>query len=67
VNSIKINWDAALDGQKKLMGMGIIARDCQGEVKAAMCDVIPYIRDPNVAEAIAARRAVQFGRNIYRV
>jgi hypothetical protein len=30
-NSIKINWDAALDGRKKLMGMGIIARDCQGK------------------------------------
>jgi ribonuclease HI len=65
VNSIKINWDAALDGRKKIMGMGIVASDCQGEVKAAMCDVvIPYIRDPTVAEAIAARRAVQFGCNM---
>ncbi|XP_062145408.1 uncharacterized protein LOC133852660 [Alnus glutinosa] len=64
LNSIKINWDAALDGRKKLMGVGIIARDCQGEVKAAMCDVIPYIRDPIIAEAIAARFAVLFGRNL---
>jgi hypothetical protein len=64
VNSIKFNWDAALDGRKKIMGMGIVARDCQGEVKAAMCDVIPYIRDPSVAEAIAAHRAVQFAHNL---
>jgi len=63
-NNIKINWDAALDGRKKLMGMGIVVRDSQGEVKAAMCDVIPYIRDPVVAEAIGARCAVQFGRNL---
>jgi len=61
VNSIKINWDAALDGRKKIMGMGIVARQCRGVVKAAMCDVIPYIRDSTVAEAIGARRAVQFG------
>jgi hypothetical protein len=53
-----------LDGRKKIMGMGIVASDCQGEVKAAMCDVIPYIRDPTVAEAIVARRAVQFGCNM---
>jgi hypothetical protein len=63
-NSIKINWDAALDGRKKLMGVGIIARDCQGVVKAAMCDDIPYIRDPIIAKAIAARCAVLFGRNL---
>ncbi|XP_062157888.1 uncharacterized protein LOC133865460 [Alnus glutinosa] len=64
VNSIKFNWDAALDDRKKIMGMGIIARDHHGDVKAAMCDVIPYIRDPSVAEAIAARRAVQFAHNM---
>jgi ribonuclease HI len=64
VNSIKFNWDAALDDRKKIMGMGIIARDHHGEVKASMCDVIPYIRDPSVAEAIAARRAVQFAHNM---
>jgi len=61
---IKINWDAALDGRKKIMGMGIIARDCIGVVKAAMCAVIPYIRDPTVAEALGARRAVEFGRDM---
>jgi hypothetical protein len=29
-----------------------------------MCDVIPYIRDPIIAEAIAARCAMHFGRNL---
>jgi hypothetical protein len=59
-NSIKINWDATLDGRKKIMGIRIVARDCLGVVKAAMCAVILYIRDPTVAEAMGAQRAVQF-------
>jgi len=50
-SSIKINWDAALDGQKKIVGTGIVARDCLGVAKAAMCAVIPYIRDPTMAES----------------
>jgi hypothetical protein len=55
-NSIKINWNAALDGRKKIIGMGIVVRDyCLGVVKTAMCAVIPYIRDPTVAEAIGAQ------------
>jgi hypothetical protein len=64
VNSIKINWDAALDGRKNIMGMGIVARDWGGVVKATMWAVIPYIRNPTVAKAIGARRAVQFGREM---
>jgi len=58
-NCIKINWDAALDGRKKLMGIGIIARDYQGGVRAAKCEVFPHIRDPVAAEAIGA---LSFGR-----
>ncbi|XP_062167043.1 uncharacterized protein LOC133873342 [Alnus glutinosa] len=44
--------------------MGIIARDCMRVVKAAMCAVIPYIRDLTVAEALGARRAMKFGRDM---
>lgn len=64
LSCIKINWDAALDGRKKIMSMEIVPRGCMGVVKAAMCAVIPYIRDPMVAEAIGARRAVEFGREM---
>jgi hypothetical protein len=59
---VKINWDAALDVQNRLMGIGIIARDSAGRVMAAMSSVVPYIKDPTVAEAIGAKRAVEFGR-----
>jgi len=51
-----------LDGGKKLMGIGIIARDHQGRVRAAKCEVLPHIKDPVAAEAIGARSAVSFGR-----
>jgi len=61
-NCIKINWDAALNGKEKLMGIGVIARDHQGGVTAAKCEVFPHIRDPVAAEAIGARCAVSFGR-----
>ncbi|XP_062154522.1 uncharacterized protein LOC133862691 [Alnus glutinosa] len=60
-NRIKINWDAALDGGRKLMGIGIIARDHQGRVRAAKCEILPHVRDPVAAEAIGARSAVSFG------
>jgi hypothetical protein len=64
VGNIKINWDAALDGRKKLMGVGIVARDSTGRVMAAKCSILPYIRDPTVAKAISARRAIEFGRKM---
>jgi hypothetical protein len=64
MGNIKINWDAALDGRKKLMGVGIIARDSTSGVMVVMCSTLPYIRDPAVAEAISAKRAVEFGREM---
>lgn len=36
-NVYKANWDAALDVMSKKMGCGIIVRDWQGEVIAALC------------------------------
>jgi len=54
VGNFKINWDAALDGCKKLMGVGIVARDLLERVMATMCAFLPYIRDPTTAEAIGA-------------
>ncbi|XP_062165107.1 uncharacterized protein LOC133871708 [Alnus glutinosa] len=62
--TIKINWDASLDVKKKIMGVGIIARNSMGLVKAAMCTVLPYIQNPSMAEAIGARRVVEFAREM---
>jgi len=59
---IKLNWDAALDVRQNRMGVGIIARDELGEVRAALCTTLPYIQNPSVAETVGARRAVEFAR-----
>jgi hypothetical protein len=50
---VKINWDAALDKKKKLMGVGVVVRNSIGGVLAMQCSTRPYINDPIVAEAIA--------------
>lgn len=61
MGNIKINWDAALDGRKKLMWVGIVAKDLSGRIVAAMCAFLPYIRVSTTTEAIEAWRAVEFG------
>jgi ribonuclease HI len=50
---VKINWDAALDHKKKLMGVGVVVRDCTGGVVTSQCSTRPYINDSTMAEALA--------------
>jgi exonuclease III len=56
---IKVNWDAAVDGGRKMIGMGAIVRDSEGKVLAMMCDTMILVQDPILAEALAARRAIE--------
>lgn len=58
---VKLNWDASMDSSKKLIGVGVIARDHRGRVLAAKCSVHMYISDPAVAEAYGAREGAEFG------
>lgn len=59
VGWIKLNWDAAMDHQNGLMGVGLVARDSRGQVQVSLCHFMPYLTDPTVAEAFAARRDVE--------
>jgi hypothetical protein len=59
IDWIKMNWDAVLDKAKKVMGVGLRARDFKGRVRACMCSHIPYIFDPSMAEAFASRTWVE--------
>jgi ribonuclease HI len=59
VGWIKLNWDAATDHQNGLMGVGLVARDSRGQVQVSLCHFMPYLTDPTVAEAFAARRGVE--------
>jgi hypothetical protein len=62
VDSVKVNWDAAINRRKNLMGVGVIACDHAGTVLAAQCSVQRYILDPTIAEAIGAKMGVELGR-----
>lgn len=38
-NTVKINWDASLDKNRRILGLGLIARDVRGSVMAAASKV----------------------------
>jgi hypothetical protein len=59
-----VNWDAAVDKRKNLMGVGIIVRNNLGAVIATQCAVQKFILDPSVAEAIGAKLGAEFGRTL---
>jgi ribonuclease HI len=56
----KANWDVAISQAENIMGIGVIIRDGQGNVIAALSQQVKSKHDPVIAEAIAARRAVEF-------
>jgi hypothetical protein len=58
--TIKINWDASLDKIRRIVGMGMIARDGRGSVIAAATKVLFLEADPVVAETLAATHALIF-------
>lgn len=62
--TIKRGWDAALDINSKRMGVGVIVRDMEGSVLAAMCTIVPLITDSTIAEAVATWRAVDFCKSL---
>jgi hypothetical protein len=61
---VKINWDAFVDKGRNLMGMGIMVRDCEGRLIAALCIPQNFIVDPATAEALAAWKMVKFCINM---
>jgi ribonuclease HI len=46
------------------MGVGLVARDSTGKVRASMCNFLPYLTDPAVAEAYAARQGAELLRDM---
>jgi hypothetical protein len=62
VGFVKLNWDAAVDRSKKMVGLGIIAHDSSGIVVVSMCSFHLYVSDSFVAKAMGARQGVEFGR-----
>jgi hypothetical protein len=58
---VKLNWDAALEKNQRLIGVGVVARHFEGKVIAAKCSSQRYISDSSVAEAFGARLCTEFG------
>jgi ribonuclease HI len=57
-NIVKVNWDAAVDTSKNLIGLGIIARDDKGCFLAAVSKQERIKAEPVVAETLAAFNAI---------
>lgn len=60
----KINWDAAINKETLKMGMGIVIRDDAGNVVTVKAKYLPYLINPQTAEAMAGWYAIQFGREM---
>ncbi|KAK9999046.1 hypothetical protein SO802_018649 [Lithocarpus litseifolius] len=60
----KANFDAAIFEELQCVGLGVVFRDHSGQVIAALSQRIGLSRTVELAEALAARRAVEFAREL---
>jgi ribonuclease HI len=59
-----VNWDATVSSTEKTMGVGVVVRDAEGSFMVGLTASLPYVRDPLIAEMVAARRAVELGKEM---
>jgi hypothetical protein len=55
-----VNVDAAVFQKVNQMGLGVVIRDHRGEFLAACKQGIDKVTNPELAEAIASRKAIIF-------
>ncbi|KAK9987323.1 hypothetical protein SO802_032274 [Lithocarpus litseifolius] len=63
-NTYKINYDGAVSDEENKAGVGVIIRDCNGEVIASLIQQLEQAYQPVEVEAIAACRAVELGSEL---
>ncbi|KAK7859026.1 putative ribonuclease h protein [Quercus suber] len=63
-STYKANFDAVLFDELDCAGLGVVYRDHSGHVIAALSQKIGLPRSVEMAEALAARRAVEFAREL---
>ncbi|XP_062152012.1 uncharacterized protein LOC133860414 [Alnus glutinosa] len=61
---IKINFDAAMNKQAGFLGIGIVARDCMGNLLGAKRLTVRLATNSHIAEFMAASHAVIFTREV---
>ena len=60
----KINFDGAVFAEENYSGVGVVIRNREGLVFAAMAEKIPQLLKPIEIEARAATRALEFAREV---
>jgi ribonuclease HI len=64
LGTIKLNWDASIDKVRNRMGVGVIARDHNGQAIAMFCSTKGGVQDPTMAEAVAVWEAVELAHRL---
>ena len=60
----KLNFDAALLDGFNQVGLGVVCKDSEGNVLAALSQKVGPVQSVKMAEALAERRAVVFAREL---
>ena len=55
----KINIDATLNVHGQMSGLGVVIRDCNGQVMASLCSQLGVCYSPEIAEVLAIRRGLR--------
>ena len=61
---MKINFDGAVFDDANMSGVGVVIRDCYGEVLAYCSDKISHAYEAEVTEALAAQKALSFAQEL---
>jgi ribonuclease HI len=61
---IKVNWDASINVTKECIGIGVVARDFNGNVLGAKSLTKMVVTIPNFAEVMAAYEVVVFCKEV---
>ncbi|KAL2906950.1 Switch 2 [Bienertia sinuspersici] len=62
-NEIKINFDAAVNREDGKVGIGVIARDCEGKVLVAKAKTLLHNWSPELCEARAALEPIYMAKD----
>ncbi|KAA3486687.1 reverse transcriptase [Gossypium australe] len=62
--SLKINFDGAFDGRRKLSATGVVVRDSNGNILLSSAEIHKGVHTPFAAEALACRQATQIALNM---
>ncbi|XP_035543600.1 uncharacterized protein LOC118347684 [Juglans regia] len=63
-NKYKLNFDAAIDLTNRMIGIGIVVRDCNGEVMVVICTRKDHVFSPFIVECLALKRFIKLCKEL---